>query len=210
MSNLAIQTFIPVISGFQSQKVLGFYGHIADPVLNHDFSFEVGYSPFKENPLGPKFHAKLKYDYKKKFEIGFDHNATDFYDLFNKRKRGMIGSKLRLDYTNYWIYDNPLKIKQQTEIAIYKDVKFINDNLVKVSQPDFLVAQSIFDIKNQRKSIGSSDFEYGNDFTTTFMVFGSDPKNPIYAYQVWSELGNFSTWLFPHNVLYLRISWRLS
>lgn len=206
LSNLAIQTFIPVISGFQSQKVLGFYGRIADPVLNHDFSFETGYSPFKENPLGPKFHVKLKYDYKKQFEIGIDHNATDFYDLFNKRKRGMIGSKLRLDYTNYWVYDNPLKIKQQTEIAIYKDVKFINDNLVKVSQPDFMVAQSSFDLKNQRRSIGSSDFEFGNDFTATLMVFGFNPKNPQYAYQLWAELGNLSTWLFTHNVLQLRIS----
>ena len=71
----------------------------------------------------------------------------------------MIGSRLGLDYTHYWIYDNPLKIKQQTEVALYKDIEFTNDNLVKVSQPDFLVAQSIFDIKNQRKSIGSSDFE---------------------------------------------------
>src|SRR4030065_85374 len=82
----------------------------------------------------------------------------------------------------------------------------INDNLVKVSQPDFMVAQSIFDLKNQRRSIGSSDFEHGNDFTTTIMVFGSDPKNPEFAYQIWTELGNLSTRLFPHNVLYLRIA----
>ena len=206
LSNLAIQTFVPVISGFQSQKVLGFYGHIADPVINHDLTFEIGYSPFNENPLGPKFHAKLKYDYKKQFEVGVDHNATDFYDLFNKRKRGMIGTKVTLGHTYYWKYDNPLKVKQQTQIALYKNVEFINDNLVKVSQPDFMVAQSIFDLKNQRRSIGSSDFEHGNDFTTTIMVFGSDPKNPEFAYQIWTELGNLSTWLFPHNVLYLRIA----
>ena len=206
LSNLAIQTFIPVISGFQSQKVLGIYGHLADPVLNHDFTFELGYSPFKENPLGPKFHAKVKYDYKKQFEIGIDHNATDFYDLFNKRKRGMIGNKLRLGYTNYWVYDNPLKIKQQTEIAIYKDVKFINDNLVKVSQSDFMVAQSIFDLKNLRRSIGSSDFEYGNDFTATLVFFGANPKNPEIASQLFLEFGDISTWIIPHNILNLRLS----
>jgi len=205
-SNLVLQTFIPVISGFQSQKVLGFYGHIADPVLNHDFNFEIGYSPFNENPLGPKFHVKLKYDYKKQYEIGIDHNATDFYDLFNERKRGMIGTKLRLGHTHYWVYDNPLKIKQFTEIAFYKDVAFMNDNLVKVSEPDFMVAQSIFDLKNQRKSIGSSDWENGNDFTTTAMVFGADPQNPEFAYQIWSELGDLSTWLLKHNIFYVRIA----
>lgn len=206
LENLSIQTFIPVISGFQKQKVLGFYGHIADPVLNHDFIFEAGYSPFKENPLGPKFHAKFKYDYKKQIEIGVDHNATDFYDLFNERKRGMMGTKFHLGHTYYWTYDNPLKIKQLSEISVYKNVAFINDNLVKVSQADFLVAQSIFELKNHRKSIGSSDWENGIDFTTTFMLFGSEPKNPKYSYQLWSELGNFSSWLFPHNVLYTRMA----
>ncbi|NWF89827.1 MAG: hypothetical protein HXY50_10250 [Ignavibacteriaceae bacterium] len=206
LNSLSIQTFIPVISGFQKQKVIGFYGHIADPVLTHDLNFEIGYSPFKENPLGPKFHVKLKYDFKKQFEIGLDHNATDFYDLFNKRKRGMIGTKLRLGHTHYWIYDNPLKVKQQTEVALYRSIQFINDNLTKVSQPDFMVAQTIFDLKNQRRSIGSSDFEFGNDFTTTFMLFASDPNNPELAYQIWTEFGDFSTWLFKHNVLYFKVA----
>jgi hypothetical protein len=205
-SNLAIQTFIPVISGFQSQKVLGFFGHIADPVLNHDFTFELGYSPFNENPLGPKFHAKFKYEYKKQFEVGLDHNAPDFYDLFNSRKRGMIGTKVTLGHTYYWVYDNPLKIKQQTQIALYRGIEFIFDNLVRVSEPDFMVAQTIFDLKNQRRSIGSSDFEYGNDFTTTLMLFGSNPKDPELAYQIWTELGDLSIWLFPHNIFYFRIA----
>jgi hypothetical protein len=93
LSNLKILTFIPVISGFQKQKVLGFFTHIADPLINHDLTMEFGYSPFNENPLGPKYHFKGKYEYKKKYIIGIDHNATDFYDLFNERKRGTIGTK---------------------------------------------------------------------------------------------------------------------
>lgn len=206
LTNLAVQTFVPVITGFQSQKVLGFFGHIADPVLNHDLSFEVGYSPFKENSLNPKFHAKLKYDYKKQIEFGIDHNAADFYDLFNSRKRGMMGTKITLGHTYYWVYDNPLKVKQQTQLTIYKDVKFINDNLVQVSEPDFLVMQSTFDSKNQRKSIGSVDFEYGNDFSASLLVYGENMKNPRIAYQIWTEFGDLSTWLFPHNILYFRIA----
>ena len=206
LAHLQIQTFIPVITGFQSQKVLGFFGHIADPVLDHDLTFEVGYSPFKKNDIIPKFHAKFKYEYKKRLEISADHNATDFYDLFNDRKRGMIGNKFTLGYTNYWVYDNPLKIKQQSQIAIYKDVEFINDNLTRVSEPDFMVAQTIFDYTNHRKSIGSSDYEYGTNFTTTLMVFGADPKDPQFSYQLWTEFGDLSTWLFPHNIFNLRLS----
>ena len=206
LSNLSFQTFIPVISGFQSQKVLGFFTRIADPLLDHDIFFEVGYSPFAENSIGPKFHAKLKYEYKKQFEIGIDHNAADFYDLFNKRKRGMAGTKISLGNTHYWVYDNPLKIKQQTAIAVYSGVTFLNDNVIQVSQPDFLVTHSMLDIKNLRRSIGSTDFEQGNSFTATVMLFGAQPKTPKLSYQIWSELGDRTTWLAPHNILLLSIA----
>jgi hypothetical protein len=206
LSNLLIQTFIPVISGFQSQKVLGFFGRIADPLLDHDLFFEVGYSPFGENSIGPKFHAKLKYDYKKQIEIGIEHNAADFYDLFNKRKRGMTGTKFSLGNTHYWVYDNPLKIKQQTEISVYSGITFLNDNTIQVSQPDFFVAKSILDIKNLRRSIGSTDFEQGNNFTTTFMFFGAQPKTPKLSFQIWSEFGERITWIAPHNILLLSIA----
>lgn len=205
-SNLSVQTFVPVISGFQSEIVLGFLGRIADPLLKHDLMFDIGFSPFRITTAVPKFHLKFKYEFNKQVEIGIDHNASDFYDLFNSRKRGMIGNKITLGYTNYWLYDNPIKTKQQTQIALYKNVEFINDNLTRVSEPDFLVAQSIFDLKNQRKSIGSSDYEYGNDFTTTLMVFGSKTKNTELAYQIWTEFGDLSTWIVPHNIFYLKIS----
>jgi len=206
LSELKIQTFIPVITGFQNQKVLGFYSRIADPLINHDITLEFGYSPFNENPLLPKWHFKGKYEYKKQFEIGVDHNATDFYDLFNNRKRGMIGTKVRLGNTFYWVYDNPLKVKQLSELALYKGVQFINDNLVKVSEPDFAVLQTSTNSKDLRKSIGSSDFEYGDDFTATLMVFGSDPQNPEFAEQIYAEWGHYTTWLFSHNVFLFKVA----
>jgi hypothetical protein len=206
IAELSIQTFVPVISGFQSQKVLGFFGRIADPVLNHDLFFEFGYSPFKENSISPKLHLKLKYNYKKQFEIGIDHNAADFYDLFNKRKRGMNGTKITLGNTHYWVYDNPLKIKQHTEVAFYTRINFLNDNIIRVSQPDFFTAYSNFEIKNLRRSIGSSDFEYGNNFTAAFMLFGAQQKTPQVSYQIWSEFSNRTTWMMPHNILLLGIA----
>ncbi|HSP88228.1 MAG TPA: hypothetical protein VLN45_08840, partial [Ignavibacteriaceae bacterium] len=207
LENLKIQTFIPVISGFQKQKMLGIYTHISDPLLNHDITIEMGYSPFKENPLGPKWHFKGKYDYKKQWEFGVDHNAPDFYDLFNERKRGLIGTKFRLGHTYFWVYDNPLKIKQLTEVALYINQIFINDNLVRVSEPDFAVAQTIFNSRDLRKTIGSSDFEYGNEFNVTLMFFGANPQKKMeYAGQIFSEWDHFTTFFFPHNVFHFKIA----
>lgn len=206
LSNLSINTIIPVISGFQKKKVLGLYLRIADPLLIHDFTFETGYSPFNEQIATPNFHLRLKYDYKQRITLAIDHNATDFYDLFNKRKRATIGTKFRFGYANYWLFDNPIKIKQNSEIALYTNTEFINDNQVRVTEPDFAVAQTNLNIKNLRRSIGSADFEFGNEFNFTIMAFGSDPNNPNFAAEGHGEWDHFSTYIAPHNVFHSKFS----
>ena len=204
--NLKIQTLIPIISGFQKQKMLGIFTHIADPLFNHDITIEMGYSPFNENPSGPKFHFKGKYEYKKQYILGLDHNAPDFYDLFNSRKRGIIGTKIRFGNIHYWIYDNPLKVKQESEISYYRDIIFINDNIVRVSEPDFAIAQTTLNSTDLRRTIGSSGFEYGNEFDVTLMVFATELQKIEYAGQLYAEWGHFTTFLSDHNVFHLRLA----
>ncbi|NWF50382.1 MAG: hypothetical protein HXY49_07555 [Ignavibacteriaceae bacterium] len=207
LQNLKIQSFIPVITGFQKQKVLGFFTHISDPLLEHDLSIEAGYSPFNEVPAGPKFHFRLKYDYLQKFGLGIDQNATDFYDLFNSRKRGMIGTKLRTSYTFFWLYDNPLKIKHHTEVAYYTNVEFINDNLVRVSEPDFSVFQTNLNIKDIRRTIGSSDYESGNEFNFTILGFHTYLNSlNEFAVEGHAEWDRYFLWLFDHNVFHFKLA----
>ena len=205
LENLKILTFIPVISGFQKQKMIGIFTHIADPLFNHDLTIETGFSPFNENPLGPKFHFKGKYEYKKQYIFGLDYNAPDFYDLFNDRKRGIIGTKIRFGNVHYWVYDSPLKMKQQSEIAYYRDIVYINDNLVRVSEPDFAVAQTTFNSTDLRRTIGSADFEYGNEFTFTLMVFATELEKIEYAGQLYGEWGHFTTFLADHNIFHFKL-----
>ena len=217
LANLNINTFIPVISGFQNKRVLGFYTHISDPLLINDLTMEFGVSPYfaqnksvkrltKQNIEKLQYHFKGKYNYKKVLQLSVNYNAPDFYDLFNIRKRGMTGTNITLEYTHYWIYDNPLKIKQTTSLTYYKDIESINDNLIPVSEPDFYVAQTNFNSKNLRRSIGSTDFESGNEFNITLMLFGANPKNPQLAGQFYSEWDNYSTYLVPHNIFHFKIA----
>ncbi len=206
LENLKVLTFIPVISGFQKQKMLGIFTHIADPLFNHDLTIETGFSPFNENPLGPKFHFKGKYEYKKQYIFGLDYNAPDFYDLFNDRKRGIIGTKIRFGNIHYWIYDNPLKMKQESEIAYYRDIVYINDNLVRVSEPDFAVAQTTFYSTDLRRTIGSADFEYGNMFNFTFLVFATELDKVEYAGQLYGEWGHFTTFIDDHNIFHFKLA----
>ncbi len=206
LANLKIESFVPVITGFQSEKVLGFYTHIADPMIFHDLTMEFGISPFKNNKGLPRYHFKGKYKYKSKFDIGIDYNATDFYDLFNDRKRGMIGTKISLGHTQYWIYDNPLKVTQKSQVEYYAGVESINDNLIKVSQPNFAFVQTALNYKYLRRSIGSSDFEKGNEFNITGMAFIAEQNKLQSAQAVYAEWDNYSTWLAPHNVFHFKFS----
>ncbi len=206
LGHLNILTFVPVLSGFQNQKVLGIYTHISDPLIIHDFTLEMGVSPKTKNGSVPQFHIKAKYYYKREIELGVEYNAPDFYDLFNKRKRGMIGTHISLGQTYYWIYDNPLKVIQKSEISWYTGIKFLNDNLIKINIPDFFVAQTQFSAKSLRRSIGSIDFEDGNQFESTLLFFSSQDNKKDVAGQIYGGWDNYSTWLFNHNIFHLNIS----
>ncbi len=206
LANLNIQSIVPVVSGFQNQVVFGLFTHISDPMLDHDFIMEFGFSPLKEIPSYPSFHLRFKYDYMQKFYVELSHHGPDFFDLFNSRKRGMLGTKLRLNYRHYWLYDNPHKIKQTMALTLYRGVEFINDNLVRVSEPDFGVFVTNLNSKNLRKSIGSSDYEHGNDFTLTFTLYGTNFEAPQYALNTYLEISDFSTWLWHHNVMHVKFA----
>ncbi len=205
IGSLKILTFIPVITGFQSQKVVGFFSRISDPLIDNDITLEFGISPFTKNNADPHLHLRFKYDYKKRFQLAVDYNAPDFFDLFNERKRGMIGTKVSFANTHYWLYDNPHKIMQKTEVDFYSGVKSINDNLIKVSQPDFFTISTKLNSKNLRRSIGSVDYENGNEFNITLNTFTSNYKNPEVAGEAHIEWDNFSNWIIPHNIFHFKI-----
>jgi len=206
LGNLHINSFIPVVSGFQNQVVFGLLSRVADPVLLHDFYIEAGISPLNENPSNPLWHFRFKYDYKRVFYIDILYNGADFFDLFNERKRGLLGTQFILGHTYYWKYDNPEKIKQTTTLALYKDVKYLTDNIIKVSQPDFAVLTSELNLKNLRKSIGSSDYEYGNELNWTVTLFGTEFEKTEATFNTYAEFSDYSTWLWNHNVLHVKIA----
>lgn len=206
LKNLHIQSIIPVISGFQNQVVFGIFSRISDPLLIHDFYLEAGISPLNENPSDPLWHLRFKYDYKQLFFIEFLYNGDDFFDLFNERKRGMLGTQFKLGHTYYWKYDNPQKIKQATTLTFYRGVEFINDNLVQVSQPDFAVLATNLNSKNLRKTIGSSDSEFGDDINWTISLYGTEFDQLQFAANTFAELSNYRTWLWSHNVLHVKIA----
>jgi len=206
LADLKILTFIPVISGFQNQKVFGFYTHISDPLIINDLTLEFGVAPTELSKNLPRYHLKVKYEYKKRISLGFDYNAPDFYDLFNDRKSGMVGMRYSIGYNNYWVYDNPLKVMQKTTFDYYSGIKFLNDNLVKVSQPNFGVFQTNLNSKDLRRSIGSVDFENGNEFNVTLMGFGTQTPKLLGAGQLYGEWDNYSTWIWPHNIFHFKLS----
>lgn len=202
----SVKTFIPVVSGFQSRVVLGIYTQLNDALFTNDLVVETGISPFKETTNDIKGHLRLKYSYKQKLIIAAEYNAPDFYDLFNKRKRGMLGSRFAVGYTNYLVYDNPLKVRQNTELSYYNGIKFINDNLTEVKVPDYLILKSELDIRDLRRTIGSIDWESGDWIRLSVLGYASDPDDPKYSGQLMGEWDKYFITLFDHNVLHLKLT----
>jgi hypothetical protein len=206
LSNLHLHSFVPVVSGFQNQVVLGFFTRVSDPLLLHDFTMEMGVSPFNETPGDPFFHFRFKYDFKQRFYFEYKFNGPDFFDLFNNRKRGFLGSLFKLGYTHYWLYDKPHTLKQEISLTFYKDVEFINDNLVKVSQPYFGVLSFNITSKNLRRTIGSSDFENGDQFSVTLNLFATQFDSLQGLLNGYVEYNKYLLWLARHNVFHLMVS----
>ncbi len=206
LKNIHIHSLIPVVTGFQSHKVFGLFTHWADPLYVHDISIEAGFTPYLPNKLAPRFHFRGKYEYKRKVKLTFDHNAPDFFDLFNQRKKGMIGNRATASHTMYWKYDIPHKIKQVSEVAVYSGIKAINDNLVIVKYPDFMVLQSAVNSSNTRRSIGSVNNEKGTEWSVTGMFFGVDAGKFEIVGGLHSEAGYYTPWLVPHNILHIKLS----
>lgn len=206
INNLQIQTFIPTISGFQKSKVLGIFSQISDPLLRNEISIEAGISPFKEIMNKIRFHLKFKYDIHQRFYVAAEHNPADFFDLFNDRKRGTLGNRFAVGHNDFWLYDNPLKIKQTTELSYYTDTRFINDNLTEASEPDFFVFRTEFEYKNLRRTIGSFDFEHGNHIKFHLQGFGADMEKFEVAPGTYLEWDYYSLYLMPHNILRLKFS----
>jgi ribosomal protein L30E len=206
LSNLHLQTFIPVITGFQDRKVLGIFAHITDPLMIQEFVIETGVSPFKEKNQKLRYHLRTKYSLKQKLTLAFDHNAPDFYDLFNKRKKAILGDRYAIAYSDYLIYDNPLKVKYNTDLSVYSGVRFINDNLLEIKVPDFAVFKTELDIRDLRKTIGSVDWEHGNQFRFNIIAYGSTPEAPEYAVGTYAEWDNYNLFLFDHNALHFKLS----
>jgi len=207
LENLHIHSLVPVVSGFQSQVVFGIFTRISDPLLLHDFYMEFGISPLNETPSSPFWHLRFKYDYKQRFYIEYSFNGPDFFDLFNSRKRGMIGSQIKLGHTHYWLYDKPHTIKQEASISFFKGVEFINDNLVRVSEPDFGVAVYNLTSKNLRRTIGSSGYEQDDQVSLTLTLYGTNFYEKVEALlNGYLEYDKYSLWIANHNVAHLKLA----
>jgi len=204
VGHLRFQSVLPVVSGFKQQMVVGLYTHLADPLFTHDVVFEVGVTAANRTAGQSRFHFRGKYEYNGRLKIELERNAASFYDLFNHRKSGLTGTKVLLENTHYWKFDNPHKVKQTTGLTFYTGIVAINDNLIKVTNPDFGIFETGINSRNIRKAIGSVDNEYGTEWTVTLSGLISRPENPQLMGGMHAEWNYYTPFVAPHNIFHLQ------
>lgn len=204
LSNVKLHSLIPVIGGFQDQTVAGLYTRMADPFFVHDISLEAGLSISQNAAVRLGFHFKGRYTHRQKYHLELAHNASSSYDLFNRRKTGLAGTKLQVGHTHFLKYDVPHKIKQSTDLTFYHGMTSIHENFIAVEHADFAVLTSRINSQNTRRSIGSADSEHGGEWALSLSVLGWNPSKPKYISGINGEWGRYFTWASPHNVFHLK------
>lgn len=204
--NLHLHSFVPVVSGFQNEVVFGLFTRISDPLLLNDFYLELGVSPIRKARTYPFWHLKFKYDFRQRLYLEYSYNGAEFFDLFNSRKRGMIGSQIKVGHTHYWLYDQPHTIKQELSLSLFTGIEYVNDNLVRVSEPDFGVAVYNIISTNLRRTIGSSDYEYGDQYSLTLTLYSTNFDKPDMLLNGYIDYDRYALWISDHNVAHLKLA----
>ncbi len=208
--NIKRNSLFPTISGFKNDLVYGFYGYFSDPLAVHEIRFFAGMSDTRQKTIKDHVHFNLKYEYKKTWELVYKYNPANFYDVFNKRKKATFMQNFSAKNTHYWKYDMPHKISHENEISVFYGVKTINDNMITVEHPNFIIYESTINSKNTRRSIGSVDIEQGTEFSLALTSMHIDPKNMKNAGGFHVEWNKYNIFLKPHNVFHLQLAggWR--
>jgi hypothetical protein len=200
MAQLQVDSFMPVVSGFQDQVVVGLNARFTDPLSHHDLSFELGLSPFGDRR---QVHVRALYELERKYRVSFEHNPSSFYDLFNQRSQGASGTKIGLGHTKRWKIDKPHSITQTSELAFHTGVESIHDNQVPVSTPRFFSFETRLHSRNVRRAIGSVDSERGTEWTATLNALGLEGRIVGGLHGDWNW---YSTVERPHNVFHLQLA----
>jgi len=162
---LALDSLIPIIEGYQSSKALGANARFSDPAGLDWIDVDTSYSPDDNLPSKQRLHAMVT-AHLPEWTAGVAWNRADFYDLFGPTKRSLAGYNGYVGYDHFLVYDLPQTMDFAAKVAYYGDLVTLPgaQNVLSPTSTLF-TADAGFTSVDTRRSPGAVDAETGHSWS---------------------------------------------
>jgi len=150
----------PIMEGYKTAWSPGWYFHWEDPLQFNQVNASLSVSPFDHMKFKERIHGRLQLK-TLNWDLEYQHNAADFYDLFGPIERSRRGDSVIATYNKTIIYDPPRQLDLFATGAVYTGLERL-PNAQNVVGPSNIESVEIgARYHNFRQSLGGVDHEKG-------------------------------------------------
>ena len=192
----------PIVEGYKGAISPGYYFHFEDPLQFHQLNATVSVSPFSRMSKRDRLHAKIQYK-TLNWDLSYQHNGADFYDLFGPVERSRRGDFFVARYDKTSIYDPPRQLDFYGSAAVYLGLERLPDAQNIASPKNIVSLEGGVKYTNTRKSLGGVDHEKGIAWRASSVI--DIAQNEVFPklqagldYGVPLPFPNSSAWIYAH------------
>ena len=170
---LALESLIPIIEGYQSAKAIGANARFSDPVGLGWVDVDTSYSPDENLPSKQRLHAMVT-AHIPEWTAGAAWNRADFYDLFGPTKRSLAGYNGYVGYDHSLVYDPPQTLDFAAKVAFYGDLVTLPGAQNVLSPTQTLATAEVgLTSVDTRRSPGAVDAETGHSWSLKALTYAA-------------------------------------
>lgn len=199
---LKLAGMYPIVEGYKGAISPGWYFHWEDPLQFRQVNATVSVSPFDEMRDRDRLHAKLQLK-TLNWDLKYQHNGADFYDLFGPVERSRRGDVFSARYEKIRIYDPPRQMDLWASGAVYLGLERLPSAQNIPSPKNIVSLEAGAKYTNTRKAQGAVDHEKGIQWRAVSSLDYANghayPKLQAgFDYGIPLPMPNSSAWIYAH------------
>ncbi len=161
MQNIHLASVYPVVEGYKVYPAYGMRFNFSEPLFLHRMDVSASYTPNKTVPRNERIHAAFNYTFWE-WALSGTWNGADFYDLFGPTRTSRKGSSLRLDYKNFWTFEEPESMDLSANLGGYWGLERLPDyQNIAVTYDRFYSLNATLKYSLVTRSLGAVEEEEG-------------------------------------------------
>jgi len=161
MGNIHLASAYPIVEGYKVYPAYGVRFNFSEPLFLHRLDISASYTPTKSVPHNERFHAAFNYSFWE-WSLNGTWNGADFYDLFGPTRTSRKGSSLKLDYRNFWTFEEPESMELTANVGGYWGLERLPDyQNIAVTYDRFYSLNAAVKYSLVTRSLGAVEEEEG-------------------------------------------------